>query len=646
MRGLSSFEQNSISMKKVLLFVAIMTVVNTYVISQNVVLRSPAEIALSKAKELLDSQKYEEAVTKLEEVLASDPNNMEVQFYLGSAYQALGQNEKSFDFFLKAKESMQVALVSYNGGTNETRNMHQLQYHQRYAAEQVTLSKAGNTMKEPVKLSSIVNGPFGDYGPIINPTGTRLYFTSRRPDSGQRSILSSKKKGIIESKSKTDTVEPTESDEDSYYTDKEGATWSVPTKLPEPLNTDSNEGVDCFTADNQLMLFTACGLEDRIGSCDLYISSLEGDRWQTPKNMGNVVNSVGWDGQATISYDGTKIFFVSGRDEGYGGADIYMVEKNIFGEWGPPVNLGGIVNTPFDEYSPFISQDGKTLYFSSNAHPGFGGLDIFKSVNENGKWSVPVNLGKPLNTPKDDKFFTIGGSGEVGYFSSDRDGKGMDIYQIEIPEEMRPQPTIVITGTVTNAKTNENVGGFVMVEDMDTGELIAVNKSNSVTGKYIVVLPGGRNYSVSANKEGFFFYSQSFEVPKKIHYQEIVKDIPLKPIEKGTKVVINNIFFETGKATLTSQSHLELDKAIDLLRTNPTMVIEVGGHTDNTGDDATNMKLSHDRAKAVREYMVGRGIGPDKIQAKGYGESNPIANNDTDEGRQANRRTEFIILEF
>jgi outer membrane protein OmpA-like peptidoglycan-associated protein len=633
-------------MKKTIpLFVA-MLFTCAMLLAQNVVLKSPAEIALAKVKELLADEKFKEAATKLEEVLVTDPNNMEVQFYLGSAYQALGQNEKSFDFFLKAKESMKIALADYSGGTNEMRNRHELQYQQRYADEQVNLSKAVNAMKDPEKLSSIVNGPFGDYGPIINPTGTRLYFTSRRPDSGQRSILSTKKKGILESKSKTELDEPIESDEDSYYSDMEGATWGAPIKLPEPLNTDNNEGVDCFTADNQLMLFTACGLEDGVGSCDLYISSMEGDRWQTPKNMGNVVNSVDWDGQSTISYDGTKIFFISVRDAGYGGSDIYMVERNIFGDWGPPVNLGGIVNTPFNEYSPFISQDGKTLYFSSNAHPGFGGLDIFKTVYENGKWSVPVNLGKPLNTSKDDKFFTIGGSGEIGYFSSDRDGKGMDIYQIEIPEEMRPQPTIVITGTVTNAKTKENVGGFVMVEDMDTGELIAVNKSNSVTGKYMVVLPGGRNYSVSANKEGFFFYSQSFEVPKKIQYQEIVKDITLKPIEKGTKVVINNIFFEIGKATLTPQSHLELDKAIDLLRANPTMVIEVGGHTDNVGDDTNNMKLSHDRAKSVREYMVDRGIGTDKIQAKGYGESNPIANNDTDEGRQSNRRTEFIILEF
>ncbi len=635
-------------MKKILLVFVMLIITISYGISQNVVLMSKTEIALTKAKELLNGEKYEEAATKLEEILASDPGNMEVQFYLGSAYQALGQTEKSFDFFLKAKKSMQTALADYSGGTNETLNMHRLQYQQRYAAEQATLSKAVNTMKDPIKLSEGINSKYSDYFPMLDPAGTKLYFTSQRPDSdgGTRSILKSKGKSKSMVSEKEVDSELIESDEDIYFVEKSGSTWGAPVKLPEPLNTDNNDGAACFSADGQLMVYGACGLSDGMGSCDIYYSTMENGVWATPKNMGNVVNSEAWDAQYSLSYDGSKLFFCSGREGGYGETDLYMVERNIFDEWGPPVNLGGIVNTPFNEYAPFFSQDGKTLYFSSNAHPGFGGLDIFKTVYENGKWSVPVNLGKPLNTSKDDKYFTIGGSGEIAYFSSDRDGKGLDIYEIEIPEEMRPQPTIVITGLVTNAKTNEKVGGFVMVEDIDTGELIAVNKSNSVTGKYMVVLPGGRNYSVSANKEGFFFYSQSFEVPKKIQYQEIVKDITLKPIEKGTKVVINNIFFETGKATLTPQSHLELDKAIDLLRTNPTMVIEVGGHTDNTGDDATNMKLSHDRAKAVREYMVGRGIGPDKIQAKGYGESNPIANNDTDEGRQANRRTEFIILEF
>jgi outer membrane protein OmpA-like peptidoglycan-associated protein len=615
---------------------------NLTAISQNVVLKSPAEIALEKAKELLDDEKYADAAKKLEGIVLEDPTNQMATYYLASAYQGLNQSDKAEKYFEKVSELMAADSRTRENSTSEFQ-YHKWKYMQRFAKEQSRLLKSLPTMSDPVKLTVVVNSAFGDYGPIINPTGSRLYFTSTRPDE-PTAVKKSFIRNIGDQVKKTDP-KSTE-DEDSYYTDKDAGTWGTPVKLPAPLNTDNNEGVDCFTADNQMMIFTACGLADGYGSCDLYFSTLEGSNWQSPKNLGNIVNSAEWDGQSTISYDGTKIFFASGRADGYGGIDLYMVEKNIFGEWGPASNLGGMVNTIFNEYSPFISQDGKTLYFSSDGHPGFGGLDIFKTVYENGKWSAPVNLGKPLNTTRSDKFFSIGGAGEVGYFSSDRDGTGMDIYQIEIPEEMRPQPTIIISGIVSNAKTSEPVAGFVMVEDIDTGELIAVNKSNSVTGKYLVVLPGGRNYSVSANKEGFFFYSQNFEVAKKAHYQEIVKDISLKPIEKGTKVVINNIFFEIGKATLTSQSHLELEKAVDLLRGNPTMIIEIGGHTDNVGEDASNMKLSHERAKSVREYLVGRGLNGDRVQAKGYGELNPIASNDTDDGRKANRRTEFVILDY
>jgi len=185
-----------------------------------------------------------------------------------------------------------------------------------------------------------------------------------------------------------------------------------------------------------------------------------------------------------------------------------------------------------------------------------------------------------------------------------------------------------------------------MVEDLNTGELIAVNKSNAVTGKYLAVLPAGRNYSVSANKQGFLFYSQNFDVPATARYQEINQDIQLRPIEKGAKVVLNNIFFESGKAALSPQSRLELEKASELMKTNPTMVIEVGGHTDNVGDDGSNMKLSHDRARSVLDYFVKTGISLNRVQARGYGELNPVATNDTEEGRKTNRRTEFVILEF
>jgi outer membrane protein OmpA-like peptidoglycan-associated protein len=193
---------------------------------------------------------------------------------------------------------------------------------------------------------------------------------------------------------------------------------------------------------------------------------------------------------------------------------------------------------------------------------------------------------KPLNTSCGDQYFTIGGSGEVGYFASDRGADGiLKLYSIDIPAAMRPTPTVIVSGVVSNAKTNEKVSAYVVVEDLNSGELIAINKSNSATGKYLVVLPAGRNYSVSANKEAFLFYSQSFEVPDDARYQEIKKDIALKPIEKGAKIVLNNIFFETGKATLSPESRLELEKAAELMQKNPSMVIEVRGHTDNVGED-------------------------------------------------------------
>jgi outer membrane protein OmpA-like peptidoglycan-associated protein len=393
------------------------------------------------------------------------------------------------------------------------------------------------------------------------------------------------------------------------------------------------------------MIMVACNRGDGIGQCDLYYSELNGNQWSELQNMGDIVNSSSWDSQPTLSYDGKRFIFISDRAGGYGDVDIYMVEKNQFGEWGPAMNLGPIVNTPFTEHSPFFSQDGKTLYFSSNGHPGFGDFDIFKTVYENGQWSIPINMGRPLNTPNDDRFFTIGGSGEKGYFSSDRTGDS-ELYEIDIPESMRPEPTIVVSGIVTSIKDGRKVSAYILVEDLNTGELIAANKSNSVTGYYLVVLPSGRNYSVSANKEGYFFYSQSFEVSRSTHFREIKKDIQLKPIEKGAKVVLNNIFFETGKAALTPESRLELEKAIELMRTNPTMVVEIGGHTDNVGDDSFNMKLSHDRARSVRDYLVKGGIASERLQAKGYGELNPVAPNDTEDGRKTNRRTEFVILEF
>lgn len=624
--------------------------------NKNQVVGDREAIAYEEGKTLYDKGSYNEAIPLFEEVLTINSTNAEALYRAGLSYRYTNQNEKALEKLTKLSQvnpdywawfyyeagiahlnlahhddavaMFELFIKKFPHTANYEIYHHQAKYKIHYASQQKILLGSPNSMKDAVKLSNTVNSEYLDAFPYLDPTGKKLYFSSKRLGGITKEDPGAK-----------------EGDDDLYFTTRSGDSWTTPQLLPEPINSPNNEGAPCFSGDGQTMVYTACNRDGGMGSCDLYISTLEGNEWTKPINMGNVINSKEWESQPTISSDGSKIIFTSDRPGGYGSYDLYMVEKNVLGDWGPPTNLGGMVNTPFGDVSPFLSQDGKTLYFASDGHPGYGQSDLFKTVFENGKWSAPVNLGKPLNTAGTDSYFTIGGSGEVGYFSSNRDGE-TNLYEIEIPEEMRPQPTVVVSGTVSNAKTGQPVGAYVMVEDIVTGELIAVNKSNTSTGKYLVVLPSGRTYSVSANKEAFFFHSERFDVPSTTKFQEIKKDIALKPIEKGAKVVLNNIFFETGKATLSTESRVELGKAIDLMKTNPTMIIEVGGHTDNVGDDASNMKLSHDRAKSVRDYLVAGGIASSRVQAKGYGESNPVATNDTDEGRKSNRRTEFIILEF
>jgi outer membrane protein OmpA-like peptidoglycan-associated protein len=650
-------------MKKIL-FIYLMLSALFVQAQKNQVVGDKVAIAYDQGKALYDKGKYTEAIPYFEEVCTANNSNTDALYMLGLSYRYTNKNEKAIEKltrlkeikpdywawfyyelgiaytalnqFAKAVSSYDDFLKYYPHDASRMKYIYQAKAGRYYAQKAPEVRAAGKMMEEPVNMNEPVNSKWGDYSPQSSPNGRIIYFTSKRKDNRSATQTNS------------DFNETNGWDEDVYFIEKKESGWTLPKQLPEPINSDGHDFGASFSGDGQNMVYVACNRDGGVGNCDLYLLSLEGTSWSKPVNMGNVVNSKEWDSQPTMSADGNTIIFSSDRENGFGGADLYMTTKNKFGDWGAAMNLGGVINTPYTEKSPFLSPDGKTLYFTSNGHPGHGGFDLFISVYENGKWSEPVNLGKPLNSEEDDAYFTIGGSGEVGYFASSRKGTigDLDLYSIKIPEALRPQPTVVVSGIVSNAKTNSPVGAYVMVEDLNTGELIAVNKSNTVSGKYLVVLPAGRTYSVSANKEAYFFHSERFDVPNASKFQEITKDIALKPIEKGAKVVLNNIFFETGKATLSSNSRLELIKAIDLMKANPSMIIEVGGHTDNVGDDDFNMKLSHERAKSVRDYLVAGGIASTRVQAKGYGETNPVATNDTEDGKKANRRTEFVILEF
>ncbi len=499
-----------------------------------------------------------------------------------------------------------------------------------YASESPIVRDADNTTGAPAPVKSL-NSVSGDYMPQVSPTGTKMYFTSVR--QGGFDFRNTKSK-------------PNDYGEDLYISRLENGSWSAPELLPEPLNSMGNDFGSAFTGDGQTMVYVKCDTKDGVGSCDLYITQLEGSTWTKPRNLGNVVNSDKWESQPTISSDGNRIIFSSTRGGGYGGADLYMSEKNHLGDWGIPQNLGSTINTPLSDGSPYLAPDGKTLYYATAGHPGFGGKDIFYSLFENGKWSKPINLGKPINSAGDDTNFTISASG-LGYLASSRqDENNFDLYSVDLPDYLKPKPTAIVQGIVSDSETKDPLQALVLVEDIETGELLAVNKSNSESGEYLVVLPAGRNYSVSASSDGYFFYSQSFELPKDTSYQEITKDIKLEAIKKGTKVVLNNIFFETGRSELKPISYVELSKAVKLLEENPTMIIEIGGHTDSQGSDAANLSLSQKRAQAVVDYLTLAGLNASRLKAKGYGESVPIADNATKKGRAANRRTEFTILEF
>lgn len=392
-----------------------------------------------------------------------------------------------------------------------------------------------------------------------------------------------------------------------------------------------------------------------------------------PNRLPNNINDGLKQSSASLTFDKRTLYFTSTRDDGYGGEDIYYSVKNAKDKWGDPINIGATINTPHDEEGVFITPDGKTLYFSSKGHNTMGGFDIFKSTNENGKWSNPENLGYPINTPSSDVFFTMAETGQRGYYSSKKkDGfGGQDLYIITFlgsakPMKMgtdkillawegnnshvpAPGPIIeqntILQGVILDAITLEPLQATIEIIDNTKNELMAEFESNSTSGSYLLSLKPGINYGISVNKSGYLFHSENFKIPEDAVAKKIKKDVLLNKIEVGTKIVLNNIFFDFNKATLRDESIAELDRLYKLLDEMPSLKIEISGHTDNVGSATYNQQLSENRAKSVVNFLKEKGIATGRLQYKGYGFTQPIASNDTPEGMQMNRRTEFKILE-
>lgn len=435
--------------------------------------------------------------------------------------------------------------------------------------------------------------------------------------------------------------------EDFYVTYKQpDGSWSPSKNMGPPINTELNEGTVSLSADGQYVFFAACNRQEGEGSCDIYFSALDGDTWKEPRNLGFPVNTRAWESQPTISSDGRTLYFASNRAGGYGEIDIWYSTYSK-GRWSPPVNMGPDVNTPGNDESPFIARDDKTLYFSSDGHTGMGMTDLFVvRKDDDGKWGKPENLGYPINTPDEERILVLAANGKDAYISGKRPEGfgGLDIYTFELYEKARPAKTGYVKGYVYDAKTNKKLKAKLELTDLATGKVIIESSSNKLNGEFLFCLQGNKDYALNVSAEGYLFYSDNFALKNQTATDPLILNIPLNPIMPGERVVLKNVFFDVDKFTLRTESRIELDKLVAFMKANPTIRIELGGHTDNTGIKQKNTELSNNRAKAVFEYLVQNGVGADRLSYKGYGDTQPVADNKTEAGKQQNRRTEFKII--
>lgn len=481
----------------------------------------------------------------------------------------------------------------------------------------------------PVNLGSGVNTAEAEYYPSFTVDQREIIFTRDIKDS--RAMAGHQ--------------------EDFYISMSKDTFWQPAKNAGMPLNSGLNEGAPSISADGRILFFTACERPDGKGSCDIYLSQrLNDGTWSKPINLGAPINTEAWESQPSFSSDGKTLYFVRGgydrdRNRQY---DIYMSIFQMDMTWSSPVKLGENINTVLQEESVFIHPDNQTIYFSSTGHTGMGGLDIFLSRRqENGEWGKPVNLGYPINTAADENSLVVSADGKKAYFASDRKGGfgRLDLYSFDLYQDVQPALTSYVKAIVTDAATGNPLAAQFEVVDLSTGKVVLSNTTDKRKGEFLACLPAGRNYMLNVNKESYLFYSDYFELKNANTRQNaFLLNIKLQQPKPGEKVVLRNIFFDVNKFDLKPESTPELTRLVALLKNQPTLKIEISGHTDSSGDKKANQLLSENRAKSVKDFLVQNGIQADRITYKGYGDARPVASNESEEGRAQNRRTEFTIL--
>lgn len=484
---------------------------------------------------------------------------------------------------------------------------------------------------KPVSLGKGVNSKYDEMTPVISPNGNMIYFSRKKSPQN---------------------VGGPQDVQDVYVSSIKDGIWQTAQNVNTPINNFAPNAVYSVTPDgNTLLLLGHYDEKGQPKGQGISVSSKEEGGWSvpTPVKMQSYYNKSKFN-EYFLSNDGQFIVLAIQQNNSIGNRDLYVSRNLGDGFWSKPKNLGNIINTPGVEMSPFLASDGVTLYFSSNGHPGFGKNDIFmcRRLDDTWtKWTKPVNIGKPINDNGYNMYYSVPASGEKAYYVSSKGAIGAnDIFSITLPVKVKPNPVVVIKGTVYNSKNNQPIAASITYHDFETNKEVGVAHSTPKTGTYEIILPLGKQYSFFATKDGFYSVRDRIDLTDVKEYEVIKRDLYLTPIEVGQTAQLHNVLFKRGTPQLLSSSYPELNQLAKTMNENKGIVIELGGHTDNVGKPELNLKLSELRVEAVRRYLIKRGVSADRITGKGYGGEKPIADNSKEETRMLNRRVEFKIVKF
>jgi len=556
-------------------------------------------------------KKYDQAV-KLYEKARSKDTAYFVVYYLPYSINLAGQGK--FTEALAAVNSF-LTYPKLNERSIKSGEYRKKSY--QFAIAYALQHPNSNYAFTPVNLGDSVNTARSEYYPSVTVTDSLLVFT-RRTDPSREDFIESRitKNGFAESK-----------------------------VINGDINMEPKKGAITVSQDGEWMLFAGQLMDQAYKSFDIYISYLTPEGWSEPQNLGPNINTEFWETSPSLSPDKRALYFTSNRPDGNGGSDLYVSYRQPNGKWAAAVNMGPTVNTAGDELAPFIHADNQTLYYTSSGLPGYGNSDLFvirKKIE--GEWGAPENLGYPINTIENEGSLAVSADGLTAYYASDRSDSrgGFDLYRFDLRPDIRPYRTLYVKGKVIDKKTNKPLPSSVELVDNTNNKALMKVQTDEV-GEYFITLPTGKDYTFTVNRKGYLFYSELYELGKKEADSVYKKDIYLQPVELNAVFTFSNIQFANNSYQLPPAGFIELDRLLQVLTENASLRVEISGHTDNIGKADDNKILSTNRAKAIVDYLVSKGVDIKRLSFKGYGAAQPIADNTTEAGKAKNRRTTFTV---